>query len=335
MEYSTKVSVKGISVDDDNVVLAITPSGQMIAIKTDYEKPKLFISESARLEWEWADRKEAEYIKYKLEIGEIKHEIVKDRVIVCEKFGVEIPVEFTLEDKKRKRLLKSEYRFNDICSRLRVYASLDQAKTDLCLRALKSLKNLQLNRLIVLLNPGCVDTIRRLRKYVGNLKSWKLRVTQERKVIAHAATIRNLAITIYDSFKKMFNFNGEKPFWDEYSEYVQIFQEATKKIRQGYLTIVTEDIYQKLLAKHKAIGRNTAMKTKDQHSQRLVQPIPSIAERYAITQGLAQQNQTIFIPHQLHCLDEDALSGWYMPPYEPHMPTTFTGILSIQQPPTS
>lgn len=50
-------------------------------------------------------------------------------------------------------------------------------------------------------NPLCVETIKRLRRYVGNTKNWKF--SEEDKKVFQAKTdkIRKEAIEIYNSFK--------------------------------------------------------------------------------------------------------------------------------------
>lgn len=46
-----------------------------------------------------------------------------------------------------------------------------------------------------------VETIRRLQRYVGDTKSWGFTVEQTEEFDKKAENIRNLAKSIYDSFK--------------------------------------------------------------------------------------------------------------------------------------
>lgn len=50
-------------------------------------------------------------------------------------------------------------------------------------------------------NPLCVETIKRLRRYVGNTKNWKFSEEDKRVFQAKTEKIRKEAIEIYNSFK--------------------------------------------------------------------------------------------------------------------------------------
>lgn len=50
-------------------------------------------------------------------------------------------------------------------------------------------------------NPCCVDTMKRLRRYVGNTKLWKYTDDQKKIFEAQAQQIREQAEGIYNSFK--------------------------------------------------------------------------------------------------------------------------------------
>lgn len=50
-------------------------------------------------------------------------------------------------------------------------------------------------------NPNCVETMKRLRRYVGNIKSWKFSDEDKRKFNEKAEKIRKEAIEIYNKFK--------------------------------------------------------------------------------------------------------------------------------------
>lgn len=50
-------------------------------------------------------------------------------------------------------------------------------------------------------NPLCVETIKRLRRYVGNTKNWKFSEEDKKVFQAKTEKIRKEAIEIYNSFK--------------------------------------------------------------------------------------------------------------------------------------
>lgn len=50
-------------------------------------------------------------------------------------------------------------------------------------------------------NPLCVETIKRLRRYVGNTKNWKFSDDDKRVFQEKSEKIRKEAIEIYNTFK--------------------------------------------------------------------------------------------------------------------------------------
>lgn len=50
-------------------------------------------------------------------------------------------------------------------------------------------------------NPNCVETMKRLRKYVGNTKAWNMPDEERIKFDFYAQQIRNKAEQIYNQFK--------------------------------------------------------------------------------------------------------------------------------------
>lgn len=50
-------------------------------------------------------------------------------------------------------------------------------------------------------NPNCVETIKRLRRYIGNCKNWELSDEEKKAFSENAEKIREHADTIYNIFK--------------------------------------------------------------------------------------------------------------------------------------
>lgn len=98
----------------------------------------------------------------------------------------------------------------------------------------------QINEVILLKYPNTVDTIRRLRKYIGNVRSWNLDEIQVEKFEKRAAQVRALANDIFDSFKKLFDFNEDTaPFWNK-------FAERQRKFNEKYNALAPEEIFEGL-----------------------------------------------------------------------------------------
>lgn len=78
---------------------------------------------------------------------------------------------------------------------------LTSADPDKCLLLLSDLKALPVTPLMLKKNPHCVETIKRLRRYVGNTKNWKYSEEEKRLFNEKAERVRKDAIEIYNKFK--------------------------------------------------------------------------------------------------------------------------------------
>lgn len=78
---------------------------------------------------------------------------------------------------------------------------LTSANPDSCLDLLGQLKELTLTPLVLKKNPHCVETMKRLRRYVGNTRNWQFTEEQKREFNEKAEKLRKISIEIYNSFK--------------------------------------------------------------------------------------------------------------------------------------
>lgn len=237
----------------NNLLLAFIPPAKCIGIKLDYQKPAMFDSPEAKRLWEEEALKEAEELKAKLEMGSIKVDEVRDRVVINpsrSKIHREAKDRFTSEMIEQEDALIVERDFIQLSQQLRECLGLKRADVDRCLDILKQYKEFQLNKLMLLRNPDCVDSIRRLRRYIGNLKQWKLSEEEENAFKAKAEIIRYEAVMIYNNFKKIFGPNTSTHFWEEFCNQVQAYKDNTKHINEQHRLILTEKIYKALSNKY-------------------------------------------------------------------------------------
>lgn len=82
---------------------------------------------------------------------------------------------------------------------------LSSADTSRCITVLEKYKNLEVTALMLKKNPQVAETIKRLRRYVGNTKEWNFTDEQQIEFNENAAKIRKLAETIYKNFKVTFD----------------------------------------------------------------------------------------------------------------------------------
>lgn len=78
---------------------------------------------------------------------------------------------------------------------------LSSADTSRCISVLEKYKSLEVTALMLKKNPQVAETIKRLRRYVGNTKEWNFSDEQRTAFDDKAAKIRKLAETIYKNFK--------------------------------------------------------------------------------------------------------------------------------------
>ncbi|KAM7362987.1 JIL-1 anchoring and stabilizing protein [Cochliomyia hominivorax] len=250
----------------NNLLLAFIPPTKCIGIKLDYQKPALFDSPEAKRLWEEEALKEAEELKAKLEMGSIKIDAVRDRIVINpskSKIHREAKDRFTSEMIEQEDALLVERDFIQLSQQLRECLGLKRADVDRCLEILKQYKEFQLTKLMLLRNPDCVDSIRRLRRYIGNLKQWKLTEEEENAFKAKAEVIRYEAVMIYNNFKKIFGPNTSTHFWEEFCNQVQAYKENTKHIHDQHRLILTEKIYKALSNKYTKSNKDNNMETDD------------------------------------------------------------------------
>lgn len=78
---------------------------------------------------------------------------------------------------------------------------LTQADTVRCISVLEKYKTLEVTALMLKKNPQVAETIKRLRRYVGNAKEWNMSDDQTADFNEKASKIRKLAEFIYKNFK--------------------------------------------------------------------------------------------------------------------------------------
>ncbi|XP_076245523.1 JIL-1 anchoring and stabilizing protein isoform X2 [Calliopsis andreniformis] len=214
-------------------LLALTFAGEYVGIKLDMDKPKSFESDRARAQWEWTTARNAMKLKAQLESGEILPEQVKD----CLDFNVHVPDEEkrllakdgALHRKTNKlRWLRIEAQLLQLDAQIKSNLGLDRANPDKCLQAMDDMLSLPIDPLMLKKHPHIVETVKRLRRYIGNLTDWKLNEEEEATFKQKAEQIRQKAEHIYNKFKAMFTIPEGQSFWQSFSDQVVHFKELTK-----------------------------------------------------------------------------------------------------------
>ncbi|XP_061396566.1 PC4 and SFRS1-interacting protein [Musca vetustissima] len=231
----------------NNLLLAFVPPAKCVGIKLDYQKPETFETPEEKEKWEENALKEAEELKTKLEMGTIKLDSVWDRVVVNpsrSKIHPDAVNRFTSQLIEQEDALIIERDFIQLSAQLRECLGLKRADVDRCLKIIKQYKEFQLTKVMLLRNPDCVDSIRRMRRYIGNLKLWNLSEEEEADFKAKAEIIRSEAVLIYNNFKKIFGPSTSTHFWEEFYNQAQAYAENTKHMNNRI--ILSEEHYKTL-----------------------------------------------------------------------------------------
>lgn len=231
----TVVSSAASSDTSNRVLLARTFAGEHVGIKLDIDRPKTFESKEARTRWDWMVARNAMKLKAQLESGEVLPEQVKDSL----DFNVVVP-----EDEKRLltkdgavhrktyklRWLRIEAQLLQLDAQIKSNLGLDRANTDKCLQAMDDILALSIDPLMLKKHPHIVETVKRLRRYIGNLGEWKLTAEEGAIFKQKAEQIRQKAEHIYNKYKAMFTIPEGQSFWQSFSNQVVHFKELTKNM---------------------------------------------------------------------------------------------------------
>ncbi|XP_017076301.1 hepatoma-derived growth factor-related protein 2 [Drosophila eugracilis] len=222
----------------NEMLMVYMPTAKCLGIDINYNKPDIFENAAAEEAWVEKARKEAMELKLKLESGQLDPEAMPERIVV-EPMRTEIPkqeaLRFIEELIEHEDALFMERDFIQLSQQLRECLGLRRANVGKCLEILEQFKEVELTKLMLLRNPECVDIMRRLRRYVGNLELWKMDLSDEVEFKEKAQVIRKVSSGIYDGFKSLFNPEpeGEDNFWIDFCEKVRIYKNYTKNMNEN------------------------------------------------------------------------------------------------------
>ncbi|XP_014211274.1 PC4 and SFRS1-interacting protein [Copidosoma floridanum] len=134
------------------------------------------------------------------------------------------------ENALKVKTLRIESQIIFLDTQIRSSLGLDQANADECLEAMDQLMDLQINQLILKKHSHIIETIKRLRRYVGNLNDWKL--TEQETIVfkQKADLIKKKAELIYEKFKKQFTIPEGKTFWEAFVAELDVFKKHTQHL---------------------------------------------------------------------------------------------------------
>uniref|UniRef100_A0A182NTN5 PWWP domain-containing protein n=1 Tax=Anopheles dirus TaxID=7168 RepID=A0A182NTN5_9DIPT len=145
-------------------------------------------------------------------------------------------------ENERLYVLKLERELVELNLEIKSSVKLNSADPERCVKLMEQYEKLAVTPTILKKNPNCVETMKRLRKYVGNAKAWNMGDKEKLKFDFQAQQIRQKAELIYEQFKTILGMSENSvPFWEAFREEVTKFEEATKHLTQEELYLLIDE----------------------------------------------------------------------------------------------
>ncbi|KAG8042386.1 hypothetical protein G9C98_005020 [Cotesia typhae] len=147
-----------------------------------------------------------------------------------EKDDKKLIINENLNQSEKVKRLRTESQLVELNNQIKSYLSLEQADTEKCLRAMDDVLGLTIDSLMLKKHSNVVETVKRLRRYIGNLSEWSLSEEAVKNFKQKAQQIREKAEEMYNKFKVLFIIPDDQSFWQTFSEQVTQFKEVTKNM---------------------------------------------------------------------------------------------------------
>lgn len=146
-------------------------------------------------------------------------------------------------ESERVYFLKLERELVELNWEIKSCVGLACADPERCVDLMEQYQKLKVTPTMLKKNPNCVETMKRLRKYVGNTKAWNMPDEERIKFDFYAQQIRSKAEQIYNQFKTMFpeSEGVASPFWEIFCEELSKFEQATKNLSQEELFLLVDE----------------------------------------------------------------------------------------------
>lgn len=145
-------------------------------------------------------------------------------------------------ESERVYFLKLERQLVELNWEIKSCVGLAHADPERCVELMEQYQKLKVTPTMLKKNPNCVETMKRLRKYVGNTKAWNMADEERIRFDFYAQQIRVKAEQIYTQFKTMFPVSeGNVTFWEIFCEDLSKFEQATKNLSQEELFLLVDE----------------------------------------------------------------------------------------------
>jgi len=208
-------------------------------------KPPTKILRKAQVDWECKSSRSAAKVKENVNQSPLPDNVkaqIDAKVKLATQSRQEKSKRLLAEKKKTKlRWLKTEGRLVELDYRIKESLSVNRPNCQAAIVALDELSMLSIAPLMLKKHPYIVQTILKLKRYIGPKENPEH--TSEQKVIYKetSAQIRNKASMIYEKFRLLFMTPEGQNFWDTFAEHLVKFKEDCKNLSEQTKVRLTED----------------------------------------------------------------------------------------------
>lgn len=200
-------------IEEKPIVIVKLPTGKTIGLKYCTTIPSDCKTEFDMTEYEEREIKKILLLKETLENGEKKLEDdpeLQNCYIYVDDLEVSHLLSKQLLEKKREKLnlLKVEKSLLGFDAKIKAALGLDKAQPNEALECLNEMLSLKVEPLMLKKHPHVFDMVKRLRRYVGNIKEWNLTGESLERFRNEAAEIRSKADEVYVKFKVQLMFES-------------------------------------------------------------------------------------------------------------------------------
>lgn len=219
-------------------------NGQKIKIPLHLNKPN-FCNHADEEEWDEKVSNYANVLKKRLEAGEtlpLPVDVQMEQWTKEQAWAVheKSNVPRAQEEMNRSEHLKTEASLLELDLNIRSALNIKSADTERCITLLDKLKELRLTALMLKKHPDVVTTIKKVRRYIGNVPR-AMTEEEEHKFHKDAEIIRNKAEHIYNKFQSLFFVPNNRSFWDVFEEERERFEQSTKHLNSEEIVSMVEE----------------------------------------------------------------------------------------------
>ena len=218
-----KLTEKSSELDSDEVLIAEV-NGEKTEIPLKLNFPT-FANAKVAEEWKKVVMNFALSLKKSIENGESLLEPVDKQMENWTKKKLEEFKQNVVSQEHKLNLMK-QTQLLDLDTRLKTSLSLNKADPDKCLNLLDSFLEIDINATMLKEHPEVVQTIKKMRKYIGNTSEWNMSDEELLAFNGKAARIRSKSEHIYNKIKALFLVPNGKSFWEVFAQELEEFNKS-------------------------------------------------------------------------------------------------------------